>query len=230
MNCNHAKRDILLSLDGCLPPNRALDLENHLNECADCAEESAEQLKLQQILNLPGRELPDNFEWKLNLQLNRSLYNREGHEWIAEPQQRRWYKLFVPYFVTSFSVAALVAFVLVSDLSQQNEIPIFSSDNGQNLASLTPVSSTAGNTDRLTLGTPAKSSFFSNNNRVGSSTVSNHVADYKWKQKSWSGKELEDLRTITSLRNQNKILSAALKHAQLENENLKELLQTQKID
>ncbi len=230
MNCNHAKRDILLSLDGCLPPNRALDLENHLNECADCAEESAEQFKLQQILNIPGRELPDNFEWKLNLQLNRALYNREGHEWIEEPQHRRWYKLFIPYFVTSFSVAALVAFVLVSDVFQQNDVPVFNSNNGQNLAGVTPVSSTAGDTDRLTLGTPTKSSFFSNNNRVGSTTVSSPIADYKWKQKSWSGKELEDLRTITSLRNQNKILSAALKHAQLENEHLKELLQTQKID
>jgi hypothetical protein len=166
----------------------------------------------------------------LNLQLNRALYNREGHEWIDEPHQRRWYKLFVPYFVTSFSVAALVAFVLVSGLFQQNDIPGFSSDNGPNQANLTPVSSTAGNTDRLTLNNSTKPSFFSNSNRVGATTVSSPIADYKWKQKSWSGKELEDLRTITSLRNQNKILSAALKHAQLENEHLKELLQTQKID
>jgi hypothetical protein len=230
MNCYSAKKDILLSIDGCLPPDRAINLEDHLNTCAECAEESSEQHKLQQIVNISGRELPDNFEWKLNLQLNRAIYNRDAYQWIEQSNKKQWYKIFIPYFASGITVAVLMAVLLIPGLFNNNGLPSYDNRGGVNMPSLATVSNSAGNNDRRTLMPQPGSSLFSRNQNIGNTVSSKPITDYKWERKSWSGKELEDLRTISTLRNQNRLLNAALKHAQLENDQLKELLQGSEDD
>lgn len=226
MNCKQAKKDILLSIDGHLPPEKALSLETHINECPDCYTENLELLQACKSLKIDSRVLPDNFEWKLNLQLNRAINNKNEYLIDDQPNKVQWVKYFAPSFVSGLVVALFVTLIILPN-NQSSEFPIVASENPP--VSFSTVGLSAGNNDRLGLNTDRTSTNpLTLNKRFGIESVSGKRIDRQWKPQAWTGQELKDLQTISSLRKQNSILKSALEQTQSENEKLKELLKEQK--
>jgi hypothetical protein len=115
MKCNKAQEWISLELDGQLAPEHVPCLQDHLETCDDCRGYRADlQLGLR-MLQATEPELPENFDWKLQLRLSQTL--REATRDAAYPWQqvehgwRRWFTR--AGFSAALGMAAVLAISLL---------------------------------------------------------------------------------------------------------------------
>lgn len=94
MNCRRCQDWISLELDGQLAPSHVAALQEHLQDCADCrAYREDLQIGLR-MLQATEPQLPENFDWKLQLGLSRAMREaaQEGHPWPERPSSwRQWF-------------------------------------------------------------------------------------------------------------------------------------------
>ena len=95
MKCSRIQEWISLEMDEQLPPEHVGELQDHLETCAECyAFRDDLQIGLR-MLSATDPELPDNFDWKLQLRLSQTL--REAARDTSYPWQagdsswRRWF-------------------------------------------------------------------------------------------------------------------------------------------
>ena len=208
MRCNKARDYISQEMDEHLPPDVTVDLAEHLDSCADCLEYREDLLFGRRAMNATVPDLPDNFDWKLQLKLNRTLQHTAGetaYPWAESDQDKwRWFRNFgAAAAVGMAAVLALAMFIGPTDAIRE-EGPAVSGG-----ASSGVVNSTAGgvgSSDRLPL--------FLNQSRRGglygpgiqrpvAAGVSSRPSSGGVLDRGWSGHEMEDLHTIQRLRNQN---------------------------
>ncbi|MCP4292496.1 MAG: hypothetical protein GY780_11770 [bacterium] len=212
MRCNKAQENLSLELDGVLPPDRTGALTSHLDGCGDCRKYRDDLLMGTRILQATEPELPDNFDWKLQLKLNQALKETAGevaYPWEDKPRDR-W------SWLRNFGSAAAVGMAAVLALAiffgPLNEpVP---SGGGQYSSPIVQ-----GN-DRLPLN--QKYNFGTGMGRPVSSGSSfdQRVNQFKISpemNQGWSGDSARDLRTIQALRKQNRQLNQSLYQIQRQN-------------
>lgn len=98
MRCNNAQEYLSLKIDGVLPPEKAGKLELHLEECSDCREFYEDLVLGLRMLAATEPDLPENFDWKLQLKLNQALKDAVGettYPWEERSSSRlRWFQNF----------------------------------------------------------------------------------------------------------------------------------------
>lgn len=215
MRCQRAKEFISQEMDEHLPPDATVDLTDHLDSCAGCREYREDLLLGVRAIHATTPELPDNFEWKLQLKLNQALQQAAGdsaYPW-AEEEKDKW-----PW-VRNFGAAAAVGMAAVLALA------MFLGPMGEVSA---PEGSIAGNgssgvvgsepgsasrSDRLPLFTnqSRRSGLYNPGNTGRSVSAGGGVqSGNSLFDKGWAGHDVEDLRTIQRLRQQNNQLNHRL--------------------
>jgi hypothetical protein len=211
MRCGKAQEFLSLEIDGVLPPDVTVDLQDHLDACADCRQYREDIQLGSRLLAATEPTLSDNFEWKLQLRLNQTLKETAGevaYPWTdPAPDRWSWFRNFGAAAAMGLAAVLAVAvfFGPVGQPGRQADGPAF-------LASPTQEKVLGG--DRLPLesrfnaasplGRPvATGSPFQ---RTGPRT---RVLD-----SGWSGEDLEDLRTIYRLKAENEKLGRMLFHTQ----------------
>ena len=201
MRCNKAQENLSLQLDGALPADLTIPLSSHLDECSDCRDYRDDLLMGSRILQATDPELPDNFDWKLQLRLNQTLKEAAGevaYPWEDKPADPwRWLRNFGSAAAVGMAaVLALAIFMGPTDnsslpLAQQQESPILGGD-------------------RLPLA--QKYNFGNGLGRAVSSSSGNTSKSHNFLQfnQGWSGKNNNDLRLINALRTENLQLNRAL--------------------
>lgn len=115
MRCTKARELISLDLDGCLPPDRTAGLTRHLDECGDCREFREDLALASRMLAADEPQLPENFEWRLQLRLNQTLAEaaaRELHPWQDRRSDRlAWWRSFGA--AASVGLAAVLAVAML---------------------------------------------------------------------------------------------------------------------
>lgn len=207
MRCSKANEFLSLEMDGVLPPDATVDLRDHLDGCKDCSQYREDLLMGSRMLEATEPELPENFDWKLQLRLNQTLKESVGevaYPW-ADVGVSRW------AWMRNFTTAAAVGMAAVL------AVAVFSGpmNSPQNM-SADAVQSVVG-ADRL----PLESSSFTRGNGLGRAVSSSSPFKVPSQRsrvidRGWSGQNLEDLRTITHLRNQNEELGRMLVQTQLQ--------------
>ncbi len=100
MRCNKAQEYLGLDLDGVLPPDATVQLTSHLDGCSECREFREDLLMGQRVLKATEPELPENFDWKLQLRLNQ----RSGLEQHLNSHFQRYkYVSFSHYYTPDLS-------------------------------------------------------------------------------------------------------------------------------
>ena len=208
MRCNKAQENLSLQLDGALPPDLTGSLSAHLNDCADCQEYRDDLLMGTRLLEATEPELPDNFDWKLQLRLNQTLKEAAGevaYPWEDKPVDRwRWMRNFGS--AAAVGMAAVLALAIFLGPMEQSSSPV-----AQQM-----VSSAIGG-DRLPLG--QKFNFGKSMSRpVSTSTAStNSSRNILQLDQGWSGQNVNDLRTINALRIENRKLTQMLYQTRRQN-------------
>ncbi len=211
MRCHKARDYISQEMDEHLPPDVTVDLTNHLDSCADCREYREDLLLGRRAMSATSPELPENFEWKLQLRLNQTLQRTAGetaYPW-AETDQDKWHWFRNFGAAAAMGMAAVLALaVFIGPVDDSREAGQAVSGGGSSgVVSSTPRG--AGDSDRLPL-------FVDQSRRgglygpgmqrpvaAGGSSKSSGVGLF---DHGWSGHDMEDLRTIQRLRIQNKQL------------------------
>ncbi len=103
MRCRHARELISLSLDGVLEAPDRVRLLAHLGECRDCQRHREVLERGQQALRTALVEPSENFEWKVQLGIQRALRER-----VAAGAVERGAPFWRPALVSAASVALLV--------------------------------------------------------------------------------------------------------------------------
>lgn len=212
MRCNKAREYLSLEFDGGLPPDSTRQLSDHLDSCGDCREYRADLQMGQRILQATEPQLPDNFDWKLQLKLNQALKETVGdvaYPWEEAPSDRwRWFRNFGS--AAAVGMAAVLALAIFFGPTDQTP------NSDPTMMHQQPVT-TMGN-DRL----PLDSKF--NFDRGLTRTVSSgsplmqrtSSQGIQW-DKGWSGNNTTDLRTIQGLRGENIKLKRILYQTQRQN-------------
>ena len=73
MFCYSARKMISLEIDDLLPAEKTANLERHLDGCLECQQYRADLGIGSRILRATTPELPENFNWKLQLKLGHAL-------------------------------------------------------------------------------------------------------------------------------------------------------------
>ncbi len=73
MNCRKARQWISLERDGQLDPQHVTALQGHLQRCTDCQEYRSELGLGLRMLAATEPQLPETFDWKLQLRLSQAL-------------------------------------------------------------------------------------------------------------------------------------------------------------
>ncbi len=215
MRCHKAKDFISQEMDEHLPPDVTVKLTEHLDSCADCLQFRDDLLLGRRAMSATTPELPDNFEWKLQLKLNQTLQRTAGetaYPW-GEPDHDRW------RWFRNFGTAAAMGMAAVLALAMFLGPADHSGDAGQTVndgASAGVVQSTtvgAGAQDRLPL-------FVDQSRRGGlypvgsqrsvSGVGSQRAVSGGLFERGWSGHNNQDLRTIERLKIQNGLLNRDL--------------------
>ncbi len=209
MRCNKAQEYLSLQIDGVLPPDLTGSLSNHLDGCSDCQEYQDDLLLGSRMLKATDPELPDNFDWKLQLRLNQTLKETAGevaYPWES-PAVDRW------RWARNFGSAAAVGMAAVLALA----IFFGPSDPIAPLVAVQQSSSLFG-ADRLPL--TQKFNFGSGLGRPvsTSSLSSNQSRNFLQLDNGWSGQNVSDLKTIQLLRTENLQLNRML--GQLRRQNI----------
>ena len=224
MRCNKAQEYLSLELDGMLPPGATAQLSEHLDSCAECREYRQDLQLSQRFLGATEPQLPDNFDWKLQLRLNQSLKKAAGeaaYPW-EEKREGRW------SWFRNFGTAAAVgvAAVLALAVFYGPGIMPGTPDAVSPISGAGPTVTALG-TDRLPL---EPSLHFGNGfSRTVSSSPSlqrtSGSGNLLLKQ-GWTGRDLRDWRIINNLRQENQRLSRRLRDMQKDNNLLRAKLDT----
>lgn len=217
MRCNKAQEYLGLDLDGVLPPDATVQLTSHLDSCGECRQFREDLLMGRRILKATEPELPDNFDWKLQLRLNQALKETAGevaYPWEENPVDRwRWVRNFGS--AAAVGMAAVLALAIFTGPMQESQrTQVYDQ----------PVSFQGS--DRLPL--QQKFNFGSGLTRQvsGGSPLTQPVVNSRNLDKGWSGQQMNDLRTIQSLREKNRRLSTMLYQSQRQNSWMRAQLDT----
>jgi len=206
-----------MELDGVLPPENTGKLTDHLDSCGDCREFREDLLMGQRLLKATEPELPDNFDWKLQLRLNQAIKETAGvvaYPWEETPIDRwRW--------VRNFGSAAAVGMAAVLALA------IFSGPTG-NIPSPMPFEQSVSfqGSDRLPLQQQFDFGKGLTRQVSGGSPFSQQRGSSLGVDRGWSGRNMEDLRTIQALRQKNRRLNSLLYQSQRQNSWMRAQLDT----
>ena len=215
MRCSKAREFLSRHLDDSLPPVETGDLDRHLDDCRECRD-YREDLRIgQRLLAATEPELPENFDWKLQLQLNRTLREAAGEAvlpWHEDGPADRWSFLRNFGTATAAGLAAVlsVAMFLGPQLMPQGA-PLLAGGSQPTVAESAITGRDAG--DRLPLYTQgAGASLF--NRGSGMRTVSGSSGATSWQRRepvsAWSSRSQIDVQTIQRLRYENRRLQSAL--------------------
>ena len=234
MLCRRARDWISLSLDGMLPPDRTVALLAHLERCAGCRAWREEVQLGQRLLAATAPRLSENFEWRLQLKLNQTLQEaaRAATSPFAapEPGWRRWFQGAALASVGGVAVVVALSLFL---LPPRRPAPTFLALPSVPSSVVTPadgdsrvIAATAGagtGTVTATAGDATRTSL--RPGRRALSPVAGGIGrevDLRFPatpgglfgREGWSGGNVDDLRTIIHLREQNRRLRDALTQAQ----------------
>ncbi|MFT5784404.1 MAG: putative anti-sigma-YlaC factor YlaD, partial [Candidatus Krumholzibacteriia bacterium] len=124
MRCNRSQEYVSQQLDGVLPPDMASKLRDHLDSCSECEEYRSDMLLGQRLLAATEPELPENFEWKLQLKLKQTLQQAAGeaqYPWTEKMADRwSWWRNFGA--ATAVGLAAVLALAMVIGPSNTGSI------------------------------------------------------------------------------------------------------------
>lgn len=206
MRCKKANEYLSWEMDGVLPPDVTVVLQDHLDSCEDCRQYRQELHLGSRLLAATEPELSENFDWKLQLRLNQTLKETAGevaYPWTDQPSDRwNWFRNFGT--AAAMGLAAVLAVAVF--LGPVDQVPSPAGVSQQ----------TALGSDRLPL-----ESRLTYNPNLGRSVSSGSpfqrsVSQSGGLDRGWSGQNLEDLRTINSLRAENRNLGRRLLQTQLQ--------------
>jgi hypothetical protein len=221
MRCSKAKEYLSRDLDAQLPPDATVALRSHLDACAECREHHEDLLLARRMLAATEPELPENFEWKLQLRLNQALRDRAAetaYPW-DEPATDRWRLL------RNFTTAAAVGMAAVLALAVFfGPVDLTSPRPEGTLPAATSLA--AGRTDRLPLQLNSRSTAFGGPTLQSVSSSGQRFNTGGTLERGWSGDRLEDLQTIQRLRANNLHLTRTLMLYQREIQRLQAQLDT----
>jgi hypothetical protein len=106
MRCQHANKLISLALDQPLSEYDRQALASHLQQCSECARHEAILTRGREILQKTVVEPPENFEWKVQLGIQKAL--RAG---ARQELPRRSHRFWLPLGVSATVATALVVVV-----------------------------------------------------------------------------------------------------------------------
>lgn len=222
MRCNKAREGLSLEMDGRTPPDAAVALEQHLETCTDCREYRADLRLGRRLLSATEPELPENFDWKLQLRLNQTLKEAAGEVAYPWDDQRvdRWAWLRNFGAATAVGMAAVLTVAIFLGPS--------GTPQGADPGSESPVVA-ASTTDRLPLEPNLRWSGLGNSGlrqQQVSGMTRTPVSSRLRLEGGWSGGSSEDLVTISRLRSENRSLKGALLQAQWQIRQMEALLDT----
>lgn len=246
MRCSKARDYLSRDLDGLLPPDATAGLRAHVDACADCQAFREDLVLGRRLLAATEPQLPDNFDWKLQLRLNQALQQRAGetaYPWLEEPAPRR--HAWLPAFgaATSVGLAAMLAVAVFLGPREGDRVTVraggtapateLSAAGGATAggtalaAPALDAASLAGRSDRRSLfGAPRTAGLYGGGIQRSVSTGARAAVEPTGIGRGWSGDRLEDLQTITRLRERNEQLERRLFQSQLELRALKAQLDT----
>lgn len=211
MRCNKAREFLSLELDRMMPPGEAVELEKHLESCSECQEYRDDLLLGRRLLAATEPELPENFDWKLQLRLNQTLKEAAGD--VAFPWQEEradpW------SWLRNFGAASAVGLAAV--LTVALFVGPFGAPETTPHAASTSVAPTSAFSDRLPL---ERSMAWSGLRTAGtrqqpvSGMAALPASSRLQLDGGWSGGNPSDLLTITRLKEENRKLNNALMQAQ----------------
>ncbi len=207
MRCSKAQEFLSMEMDGILPADATVDLQEHLDSCSECRRYREEIRLGSRFLAATAPTLSENFDWKLQLRLNQTLKETAGevaYPW-SEGSLDRW------AWFRNFGTAAAMGLAAVLALA------VFLGplgDSGRSLET-TPVAAGAlPGSDRL----PLDSSFQPGRGLLRPVSSRSSFQNFMPRRTSlgsgWSGQDIEDLRTIYRLRSENEKLGKMLFHTQ----------------
>lgn len=227
MRCNKAREFLSLELDGIVPPDSTVELAQHLDACAECAEYRTDLILGQRLLAATEPELPENFDWKLQLRLSQTLREAAGE--VAFPWEEKsrdtwsWLRNFGA--ATAVGMAAILSFAVFMGPTGTATGPLVESGGGPRSSQVADETS-----DRLPLARLSGWNGFGAGNTRQTPVAGMSMAPTSSSRLSldnnWSGGNLEDLQTITRLRMENRQLSSALLQAQRQLRQVKAQLDT----
>lgn len=91
MKCQRFRDWISLDMDGQLAPEHVVALDDHLLSCAECRQYQEDLLVGTRMIRATEPELPDNFDWNLQLRLSQAMREaaQNAHPW-EEPDASGW--------------------------------------------------------------------------------------------------------------------------------------------
>ena len=214
MRCHKAQDYISQKMDEHLPPDVTVNLTEHLDACSQCREHRDDLLLGRRAMSATTPELPDNFEWKLQLKLNQTLQHTAGetaYPWTETDSDKwRWFR--------NFGAAAAVGMAAVLALAMfvgPAGGPRDTGPDGQDFVPAGVVDATqsaAGRSDRLPLftGQAPRGGLYSPSVQRSVSAGGVVRSSGGLLDRGWAGHDIEDLRTIQRLRLQNNQLNRVL--------------------
>lgn len=224
MRCSKARDYVSQEIDAILPPDATGKLRDHLEDCADCRQYHEDLLLGQRLLAATEPELPENFEWKLQLKLNQALQQSAGeahYPWSEEKTADRW------SWLRNFGAATAVGLAAVLALAM-----FFGPTNTGNMGAPDSIGANRGavaavTTDRRALFQPSNGGLYQSNIQQRVSTGGGAIGGQTgFLDRGWSGSNTEDLITIRRLRVENQRLANTLLQYQHVNALLRAQLDT----
>lgn len=244
MLCRRSRAWISLALDGVLPPDRTVALTAHLERCAGCRAYREDLLLGRRLLAATTPLVSENLEWRVQLRLNQALQAaaRAASSPLAEPAPGagRWWRLAGAATVAGLALTLAAANwllppptaperpALIAAVPPPAGAPIavgsLAATGAPEAASPGPareaagsVGATAGAADRTSYIETGPSLLWRGQLRDGMlGRPASETARI-----GWSGSSLDDLRTITALREANQRLRAQLSISQRQIESLR---------
>ncbi|MBU8870303.1 MAG: zf-HC2 domain-containing protein [Gemmatimonadales bacterium] len=217
MRCNKAREFLSMEMDGMVPPDSTVELEQHLETCADCQEYRSDLLLGKRLLAATEPELPENFDWKLQLRLSQTLREAAGDAafpWEEKPSDAwAWLRNFGT--AAAVGMAAILTFAIFVGPNDTSDHFVADSVGANPAAAVAE-----GGNDRLPLSRQIRF----NGLQVGGPmqrqapgmSLTPVTGSRLGLDRGWSGGNLEDLRIINRLRAENRQLTSALLKSQLQ--------------
>jgi hypothetical protein len=214
MRCHKAQDYISQEMDEHLPPDVTVNLTEHLDSCSHCQEYRNDLLLGRRSMAATSPELPDNFEWKLQLKLNQTLQQTAGqtaYPWAETDQDKwRWFRNFGAAAAMGMAAVLALAMFVGPVNGPDDGLPIPAGNGSPGFVQST--TARAGSSDRLPL-------FVDKSRRGGlygpgvqqPVSVGGSVSGGSGLlDRGWAGHDLEDLQTIRRLRIENTQLNRVL--------------------
>jgi len=224
MRCTKAREWLSLDLDGRIPPDKTISLEEHLANCGECRQYHADLQLGSRLLRATEPALPENFEWRLQLKLNQTLQEMARQATLPwdEPERTswRWLRNFGLSAAGGLAIAAALAFLVVPQLTGNgarltgtlDRAPVTTYGEAQDLTAA--VTATGDLTRRPLIPTTQRWNSTPNWQSVSQGTgIGLLNPDRSELLSGWSSNSLNDLRTITTLRDENQRLRTRLTQA-----------------